>query len=114
MGGCMVSLLVDELGVDVLVCFGYLFYVVGKLEKLWVVYFVGLCMLILIVQGECDVLGNCEVVVGYVLVLMICLYWLVVVDYDFKLLKVFGLIYEQYLVVMVWEVVGFFCGFQGY
>ena len=97
MGGRMASLLVDELGADALVCFGYPFHPAGKPDTLRVEHLHGLRAPTLIIQGERDALGNRGEVEGYALPARIALHWLTAADHDLKPLKSSGLSHEQHL-----------------
>jgi predicted alpha/beta-hydrolase family hydrolase len=65
MGGRIASLVADEAGVAGLVCLGYPFHPVGKLEQLRVEHLATIKTPTLIVQGERDPFGSKEVVAGY-------------------------------------------------
>lgn len=97
MGGRMASLLVDELGADALVCFGYPFHPAGKPDTLRVEHLHGLRAPTLIIQGERDALGNRGEVEGYALPARIALHWLTAADHDLKPLKSSGFSHEQHL-----------------
>jgi len=97
MGGRMASLLVDELGGDALVCFGYPFHPAGKPDKLRVEHLHGLRAPALIIQGERDALGNREEVLSYCLPETIELHWLTAADHDLKPLKSSCFSHEQHL-----------------
>ncbi|WP_313024886.1 alpha/beta family hydrolase [Pseudomonas lopnurensis] len=97
MGGRMASLLVDELGVDALICLGYPFHPAGKPDKPRVAHLAALRTPALIVQGERDALGNRQTVAGYSLSTAITLHWLAAADHDLKPLKRSGLTHEQHL-----------------
>ncbi|WP_448723524.1 alpha/beta family hydrolase [Pseudomonas farris] len=97
MGGRMASLLADELGADALVCLGYPFYAVGKLEKPRVEHLAALKTRTLIVQGERDALGSRAAVEAYTLAPSIEVFWLEAADHDLKPLKASGVTHEQHL-----------------
>lgn len=97
MGGRMASLLVDELGADALVCFGYPFHPAGKPDKLRVEHLHGIHAPALIIQGERDALGNRAEVEGYDLPSRIAMHWLAAADHDLKPLKSSGFSHEQHL-----------------
>ena len=97
MGGCMASLVVDELGADALVCLGYPFYASGKPEKPRVAHLAELKTPTLIVQGARDALGNRETVQGYTLAPSIDVMWLAAGDHDLKPLKASGYTHAHHL-----------------
>lgn len=97
MGGRMASLLADELGADALVCLGYPFHAVGKVDKPRVAHLADLRTPTLIVQGERDPMGGRERVAGYALAPAITLHWLAAGDHDLKPLQRSGFNHEQHL-----------------
>lgn len=97
MGGRMASLLADELEVQALVCLGYPFYAVGKLERPRTEHLATLRTPTLIVQGERDALGDRAHVEQYKLSGAIEIEWLAAADHDLKPLKRSGLTHEDHL-----------------
>ncbi|SEP74367.1 hypothetical protein SAMN05216600_101485 [Pseudomonas cuatrocienegasensis] len=110
MGGRMASLLADELGVDALVCLGYPFHAVGKVDKPRVAHLADLRTPTLIVQGERDPMGGRERVAGYCLAPAITLHWLAAADHDLKPLQRSGFNHEQHLAAAAQAVSGFLSG----
>ena len=107
MGARVASMLVDELQVSALVCFGYPFYPAKKPEKPRIAHLLNLKTPTLIVQGERDALGGCEVVAGYELSASIDIFWLPFADHDLKPLKRSGFTHEAYLQSAVFRAVSF-------
>jgi predicted alpha/beta-hydrolase family hydrolase len=107
MGGRMASLLADELSVDALVCLGYPFHAVGKVDKPRVAHLADLQTPTLIVQGERDPMGGRERVAGYALAPAITLHWLAAADHDLKPLQRSGFNHEQHLSAAAQAVSGF-------
>ncbi|WP_137817272.1 alpha/beta family hydrolase [Pseudomonas sp. 2FG] len=97
MGGRMASLLADELGSAALVCLGYPFHAIGKVDKPRVAHLADLQTPTLMVQGERDAMGDRLTVAGYKLSVMIELLWLTAADHDLKPLKASGFTHEQHL-----------------
>ena len=84
MGGRIASLIADEAEVAGLVCLGYPFHPIGKLEQLRVEHLKSIRTPTLIVQGERDTFGNREEVSGYKLSKSVCIHWLKDGDHSFK------------------------------
>jgi hypothetical protein len=97
MGGRMASLLADELEAAALVCLGYPFHPVGRLDKPRVAHLSGLCTPTLIVQGERDPLGSRQTVENYPLSSAVHLHWLAAADHDLCPLKRSGMTHAQHL-----------------
>ena len=97
MGGRVASMLVDELQASALICFGYPFYPVSKLDQPRIEHLLSLRTPTLILQGERDALGSREVVLTYNLSSAIEIEWLAMADHDLKPLKRSGFTHEQYL-----------------
>lgn len=107
MGGRMASMLADQLSADALVCLGYPFHAIGKVDKPRVAHLAELLTPTMIVQGERDPMGNRQIVEGYSLSTAIQLRWLETADHDFKPLKRSGLTHEQHLDTAADAVAGF-------
>ena len=97
MGGRVASMLADELQASALICFGYPFYPVKKLDKPRIEHLLSLRTPTLILQGERDALGRREVVQTYNLSSSIEIEWLAMADHDLTPLKRSGFTHEQYL-----------------
>ena len=96
-GGRVASMLADELQASALICFGYPFYPVSKLDQPRIEHLLSLRTPTLILQGERDALGSREVVQTYNLSSAIEIEWLAMADHDLKPLKRSGFTHEQYL-----------------
>lgn len=97
MGGRVASMLADELQPLALVCLGYPFYPVKKMDKPRTEHLLDLRTPTLIVQGEHDALGCRDVVERYNLSSVINIEWMALADHDLKPLKRSGFTQEQYL-----------------
>ena len=97
MGGRVASMLADELQPLALICLGYPFYPVNKLDKPRTAHLLDLSTPTLIVQGERDALGCLDVVQDYELSSAIEIEWLAMADHDLKPLKRSGCTHDQYL-----------------
>ena len=93
-GGRVASLIADELHaagrIRGLVCAGYPFHPMGKPEQLRTEHLAALACPTLILQGERDVMGNRDEVVGYALSPAIALNWAVDGDHDLTPRKATG------------------------
>lgn len=76
MGGRYASMVADEVGARLLVCFGYPFHPPGAPEKTRTEHLAGLRTPALILQGERDPFGTREDVAGYTLSDTIHIEWL--------------------------------------
>jgi predicted alpha/beta-hydrolase family hydrolase len=76
MGGCVASMLADELGARGLVCFGYPFHPSNRPEQTRTEHLRRLRTRTLIVQGTRDPLGNAADVAGYSLSKRIRVLWI--------------------------------------
>jgi uncharacterized protein len=90
MGGRIASMVADGAGVAGLVCLGYPFHPVGKLDRLRVEHLRTLSTPTLIVQGTRDPFGNREEVAAYKLSSAISVQWIEDGDHDFKSRKASG------------------------
>jgi predicted alpha/beta-hydrolase family hydrolase len=95
MGGRIASLVADEAGVAGLVCLGYPFHPVGKLDQLRVEHLQKIQTPTLILQGERDPFGNREEVASYKLSQAVRVHWLKDGDHDLKPRKSSGHTTEQ-------------------
>jgi hypothetical protein len=95
MGGRIASLIADDAGVSGLVCLGYPFHPTGKPHRLRTEHLRTLHTPTLIVQGECDALGNKDEVSGYDLSSQIEIRWLPDGDHSFKPRKASGRTAEE-------------------
>src|SRR6266567_8669917 len=84
MGGRIASLIADQPGVHGLICLGYPFHPVGKLNQLRVEHLRAIKTPTLIVQGDRDPFGNRQEVSGYELSSSIRLRWMNDGDHSFK------------------------------
>jgi len=84
MGGRIASMIADEAGVAGLVCLGYPFHPVGKLDKLRIEHLQAIETPTLIVQGERDSFGSREEVKKYKLSGTIKMTWIKDGDHSFK------------------------------
>ncbi len=83
-GGRIASLIADEAGVAGLICLGYPFHPVGKLDKLRVEHLQAIKTPTLIVQGERDPFGNRDEVAKYDLSPAVRVAWITDGDHSFK------------------------------
>lgn len=84
MGGRIASMVADEAHVKGLICLGYPFHPVGKLEQLRVEHLRKIATPTLILQGTRDPFGSQAEVAGYGLPASVELHWLADGDHDFK------------------------------
>ncbi|QNT69081.1 alpha/beta family hydrolase [Defluviicoccus vanus] len=84
LGGRMASMVVDQCGVDGIVCLGYPFHPPGKPEATRIAHLATLRTPTLILQGERDPFGDREDVAAYPLAATIRLHWLADGDHSFK------------------------------
>jgi len=95
MGGRIASLVADDAGVAGLVCLGYPFHPIGKLDKLRVEHLLGIKTPTLILQGERDPFGGCEEVAEYKLSSAIRVSYVRDGDHSFKPRKTSGRTEQQ-------------------
>jgi len=107
MGGRIASMVADEAGVAGLICLGYPFHPVGKLERLRVAHLEEIRTPTLILQGERDPFGTREDVAGYKLSSAIQIHWLADGDHSFKPRKSSGRTEAQNWDEAVEEIVAF-------
>ncbi len=109
MGGRMASLLAAENPNDVMgvVCLGYPFHPVGKLEKTRIDHFPGISVPHCIVQGTRDALGTHDQVESYGLPTIVDVHWLEDGDHDLKPRKKSGLTHEEHIACAIKQVVTF-------
>lgn len=109
MGGRMASLLAAENRNDVLgvVCLGYPFHPVGKLEKTRIDHFPDMMVPHCIVQGTRDALGTRDQVESYGLPKSLGVHWLEDGDHDLKPRKKSGLTHEEHIASAIEKVVTF-------
>ncbi len=98
MGGRMATLLAAE-GTETagIICLGYPFYAVGKLDKPRTEHLKNLTTPTLILQGERDTMGNTENVTRYQLSDQINIEWFDDGNHDLKPRKVSGFTHQQHL-----------------
>jgi predicted alpha/beta-hydrolase family hydrolase len=109
MGGRMASLLAAENPNDIMgvVCLGYPFHPVGKLEKTRIDHFSGISVPHCIVQGTRDALGTRDQVESYGLPEIVDVHWLEDGDHDLKPRKKSGLTHEEHIASAIAQVVTF-------
>lgn len=107
MGGRMATMLLDELEASGCVCLGYPFHPAGKPEKTRIDHLPELRGRLFIVQGTRDKLGNSQEVTDYQLPDAIRFLWLEDGDHDLKPRVRSGYSYEQHLIRLADQVVGF-------
>lgn len=109
MGGRMASLLAAEYPNDVMgvVCLGYPFHPVGKLEKTRIDHFSDMTVPHRIVQGTRDALGTQDQVEGYGLSNIVDIHWLEDGDHDLKPRKKSGLTHDEHIKNAIEQVVTF-------
>jgi len=109
MGGRMASLLAAEYPNDVMgvVCLGYPFHPVGKLEKTRIDHFPDMTVPHRIVQGTRDALGTRDQVKGYGLPKIVDVHWLEDGDHDLKPRKKSGLTHDEHIKSAIEQIVTF-------
>lgn len=95
MGGRIASLIADEAGVAGLVCLGYPFHPVGKIDKLRVEHLRTIKTPTLILQGERDPFGDRKEVAKYKLSRAVKVTWIKDGDHSFKPRKSSGTTEQQ-------------------
>jgi predicted alpha/beta-hydrolase family hydrolase len=95
MGGRIASQIADEAGVAGLVCLGYPFHPVGKIDKLRVEHLRAIKTPTLILQGERDPFGDRKEVAKYKLSRAVKVTWIKDGDHSFKPRKSSGTTEQQ-------------------
>lgn len=109
MGGRMASLVAAEHSEDIpgVVCLGYPFHPIGKMEKTRIDHFSDETVPHCVVQGTRDALGNQEQVATYGLPSAVTIHWLDDGDHDLKPRKKSGLTHEEHIASAISHVVDF-------
>ena len=109
MGGRMASVLAAEHSEDIpgVVCLGYPFHPVGKIEKTRIDHFSDNTVPHRVVQGTRDALGDREQVATYGLPSAVTINWLEDGNHDFKPRKKSGLTHEEHIASAINHVVEF-------
>lgn len=109
MGGRMASLLASEYPNDIkgVVCLGYPFHPIGKVEKTRIDHFADMTVPHCIVQGTRDPMGDQTQVEGYSLPEAINVHWLEDGNHDLKPRKMSGLTHEEHINAAISAVVNF-------